>query len=536
MTKINRALISVSNKKGIIEFSKKLASMGIELISTGGTAKALRDAKIPVTDISDYTGFPEILDGRLKTLHPKIHGGILGIRENSNHAQEMRKNGIEPIDLVIVNLYPFEETVARPDASFEDAIENIDIGGPTMLRAAAKNHHDVAVICDPSDYDSIIKELEENRGALCDHTKFRLAQKVFAHTARYDAAIATHLNKFDEKRNRLDLPSVIGFTFEKMFDLRYGENPHQKAAFYSDSVKVSEPSITNAIQLHGKELSYNNIMDADATIEMVGEFTDVSYAAVIVKHTNPCGVALSKVSLAEAFAKALACDPVSAFGGIIGVNVPIDDVTAQAISESFYEVVVAPSFSPKAQEILKKKKNIRLLEIAGLGSPPHPIPPPQGGRVLEGGQLSLRKVVGGLLLQQRDTSRENVRASKVVTKRGPTEEEWTALEFAWHVCKHVKSNAIVYANHETTLGIGAGQMSRVDSSRIAVMKAQFSLKGSVVASDAFFPFRDGVDAAAQAGATAIVQPGGSIRDEEVIAAADEHQMAMVFTGIRHFRH
>jgi phosphoribosylaminoimidazolecarboxamide formyltransferase/IMP cyclohydrolase len=536
MTKIRRALISVSDKTGIIEFARELAKLGIGIISTGGTAKALRDANIPVTDISDYTGFPEILDGRLKTLHPKIHGGILGIRENANHAQEMKKNGIEPIDLVIVNLYPFEKTVARPDASFEDAIENIDIGGPTMLRAAAKNHHDVAVVCDPSDYDGIIKELQENSGALKDHTKFRLAQKVFANTARYDAAIATHLNKFDEKKNRLDLPSVIGFTFEKMFDLRYGENPHQKAAFYCDTVKTTEPSVANARQLHGKELSYNNIMDADATIEMVSEFTNMPYAAVIVKHTNPCGVAVSNTSLADAFSKALACDPVSAFGGIIGVNGPLDEVTAQAISESFYEVIVAPSFSPKAQDILKKKKNIRLLEVAGLGSPPHPIPPPQGGRVWEGGQLSLRKVVGGLLLQQRDTSREDVRISKVVTKRGPTEEEWTALEFAWRVCKHVKSNAIVYAASDKTLGIGAGQMSRVDSSRIAVMKAQSSLKGSVIASDAFFPFRDGIDAAAEAGATAIVQPGGSIRDDEVIAAADEQNLAMVFTGVRHFKH
>jgi len=524
MTQIKRALISVSDKTGIVEFAKGLAAMGVDIISTGGTAKALRDAKIPVKEISDYTGFPEILDGRLKTLHPKIHGGILGIRENARHSKEMEANGIDPIDLIVVNLYPFEATVARPECSFEDAIENIDIGGPTMLRAAAKNHNDVAVVCDPVDYEVIIKEMKEQGGKLSTRTKFRLAKKVFAHTARYDAAIATYLHRYDDERNRLDLPSLVGFTFEKVQDLRYGENPHQKAAFYRDTVKCNEPSIVGAKQLHGKELSYNNIMDADATLEMVGEFLDSPFAAIIIKHTNPCGVALSKTSLADAFAKALACDPVSAFGGIIGLNREVDEATAKAVSGGFFEVVVAPSFAKAAINTLIKKKNIRLLEVPRLCSSFTP------------SGYNLRKVVGGILLQQRDVSRDDVRKSEVVTKRAPTEDEWSGLEFAWRVCKHVKSNAVIYTASDATIGIGAGQMSRVDSSRIAIMKAKSSLRGSVVASDAFFPFRDGVDEAASAGATAIIQPGGSIRDDEVITAANEHGLAMIFTGVRHFKH
>ncbi len=524
MPKIKRALISVSDKAGLDELARGLASMGVEIISTGGTSKALKDAKVPVTDISDHTGFPEILDGRLKTLHPKIHGGILGIRENKKHQEEMAKNNVCPIDLVVVNLYPFEATVAKPGCTFEEAIENIDIGGPTMLRAAAKNHHDVAVVCDPADYPAIIKEMREKGGEVSAETKFMLAKKVFAHTARYDSAIITHLSRYDDAGKLLEVPSVVGLTFEKVQDLRYGENPHQKAAFYRDARAAAEPSVANANQLHGKELSYNNIMDADATIEMVGEFVDNPFAAVIVKHANPCGVAVSKGSLSDAFAKALSCDPVSAFGGIIGLNRALDEATAKTISETFFEVIVAPKYEAKALEILKQKKNIRLLEIPGLGEK------------FKHSGFALRKVVGGALIGDRDLSCDDVRGSKVVTKRGPTEEEWAALEFAWRVVKHVKSNAIVYAAAGRTVGIGAGQMSRVDSSKIAVMKAQSSLKGSVIASDAFFPFRDGVDAAAAAGATAVVQPGGSVRDEEVIKAADENNIAMVFTGVRHFRH
>ena len=524
MAKIKRALISVSDKAGVVEFARELSKAGVEIISTGGTAKALKDAKVPVIEISDYTGFPEILDGRLKTLHPKIHGGILGIRESKKHQDEMSKNGVLPIDLIVVNLYPFESTVAKPGCTFEEAIENIDIGGPTMLRAAAKNHHDVAVVCDPGDYPAIIAEMKEKGGDVGADTKFKLAKKVFAHTARYDSAIITHLSQYDEAKNRLGMPSVVGFTFEKLQELRYGENPHQKAAFYRDVRTTSEPCVANAKQLHGKELSYNNIMDADATIEMVNEFAGNPFAAVIVKHANPCGIAVSKKSLSDAFSKALACDPVSAFGGIIGLNRELDDVTAKAISETFFEVIAAPAYAQKALDILRQKKNIRLLEVPKLGSS------------FEPSGFALRKVVGGALIGDRDTSREDARKSKVVTKRQPTQDEWAALEFAWRVVKHVKSNAIVYAASDRTVGIGAGQMSRVDSSKIAVMKAQSSLEGSVVASDAFFPFRDGVDAAAAAGATAVIQPGGSIKDDEVIKAADENNMAMVFTGVRHFRH
>ena len=524
MSKVKRVLISVSDKTGVVEFAKELADLGAEIISTGGTAKALRDAKIPVTEISDYTGSPEILEGRLKTLHPKIHGGILGIRGNNTHEKEMQDNDIKPIDLIVVNLYPFEATVAKPGCSFEDAIENIDIGGPTMLRAAAKNHKDVAVVCDPADYGIILKEIKEKNGDISAEIKFSLAKKVFAHTAKYDSAIITHLSQFTDTKEKQEHPSVVGFTLEKVQELRYGENPHQKAAFYRDAAMTSEPAVCNAKQLHGKELSYNNIMDADAAIEMMNEFLDKPYAAVILKHSNPCGAAVSSESLTDAFASALSCDPVSAFGGIICVNRQLDEKTAKAISETFFEVIIAPEYEAKGLDILKKKKNIRLLELPILRKPFTP----KG--------MGLRKVVGGVLIQDRDTSKEDVRKSKVVTKRSPTEDEWKALEFAWRICKHVKSNAIVYTDSSKTLGIGAGQMSRVDSSKIAVMKAQNSLKGSVVASDAFFPFRDGVDEAAKAGATAVIEPGGSIRDEEVIAAADENNMAMVFTGIRHFRH
>ncbi|MFH1874034.1 MAG: bifunctional phosphoribosylaminoimidazolecarboxamide formyltransferase/IMP cyclohydrolase [Pseudomonadota bacterium] len=522
--KVERALISVSDKSGIVEFAKGLAELGIEILSTGGTAKALQEAKIPVIEISDYTGSPEILDGRLKTLHPKIHGGLLAMRGNTQHQKQMAENNIHNIDLAVVNLYPFEATVAKPDCSFEQAIENIDIGGPTMLRAAAKNYQDVAVVCDPRDYAKILSELKTNQGKLSKQTKFSLAKKVFAQTAKYDAAIISYLSKYDADLKQQEHPDVIGFTFEKVQDLRYGENPHQKAAFYKSTTPVNEPALTNATQLHGKELSYNNIMDADAAIEMVAEFRDQPFAAVVVKHSNPCGAATSDKSLQEAFTKALACDPTSAFGGIVSFNKEVDSKTAQALSEIFFEVIAAPKFSAAAKEILMKKKNIRLLEI------------PQLTTNYTATGIGIRKVVGGVLIQDRDLSLEKVRQAKVVTKRAPTEEEWQALDFAWRICKHVKSNAIVYAAKDRTIGIGAGQMSRVDSSKIAVMKAQSSLKGSVIASDAFFPFRDGIDEAAKAGATAVIQPGGSIKDDEAILAANEHNMAMVFTGVRHFRH
>ncbi|MFA4874997.1 MAG: bifunctional phosphoribosylaminoimidazolecarboxamide formyltransferase/IMP cyclohydrolase [bacterium] len=524
MGKIARALMSVTDKTGVVEFAKSLSERGVEILSTGGTAAAIRAAGVSVIDVSAFTGSPEILDGRLKTLHPKIHGGLLGRRGDESHRRQMAENGIVPIDLIAVNLYRFEDTVAKPGCSIEDAIENIDIGGPTMLRAAAKNWEDVASVVDPADYGAIIREMDENNGALSRKTRFGLAKKVFAATARYDAAITTWLSGVDLDGKRREMPSTLGLTFELAQSLRYGENPHQKAAFYRDSVLPKEPCLGNARQLQGKELSFNNIMDADAVLEMVKEFSDSGFAAVIVKHANPCGAAVSEESLAEAYAKAFECDPVSAFGGIIGFNRPVDERTAKQIAETFYEVIAAPRFDEAALALLSAKKNLRLLEVPGLGQPFTP------------SGLNLRKVVGGLLVQERDVSRESVRDAKVVTKRAPTDAEWRSLEFAWRICKHVKSNAIVYAEGGRTIGIGGGQTSRVDSAKIAVMKSRFPLTGSVVASDAFFPFRDGIDAAAEAGATAVAQPGGSVRDEEVIAAADEHGMAMVFTGVRHFRH
>lgn len=531
MSKISCALISVSDKTGVAEFARELSRRGVEIISTGGTARLLASEGIPIVEIGKYTGFPEILGGRLKTLHPKVHGGLLGKRSDGKHQKEMAENGIGPIDIVVVNLYPFEAVIAKKDCSFEEAIENIDIGGPAMLRSAAKNHEDVAAVADSRDYGAIIKEMDENGGALSKATKFRLAKKAFAATARYDSAIMNYLMRFDDEKNPGEWPDKIGFQFELQQGLRYGENPHQKAAFYRELQQVTEPCLASARQLQGKELSYNNIMDADAVIEMVREFGDMPYAAVIVKHANPCGAAVSKTSLLDAYKRAFDSDSASAFGGIIGLNREVDGNTARAISETFFEVIAAPAFDKSAVEILSKKKNLRLLEIPGLDK-----------AALVCG-LSFRKVVGGLLLQDRDLSREDVRLSKVVTKRSPTEEEWQGLEFAWRICKHVKSNAIVYANATETLGIGAGQTSRVDSSKIAAMKMNqrhetrdTRRETVVIASDAFFPFRDGIDAAAKAHATAVIQPGGSVKDEEVIAAADENGMAMVFTGVRHFRH
>lgn len=528
MPQIKRALLSVSDKTGLLDFAKGLHSLNVQLISTGGTAKLLRDNALPVTEVSDYTGSPEVLDGRLKTLHPKIHGGLLALRSNAEHMAALTKLGIETIDLVVVNLYPFEQTIASGRATLEEAIENIDIGGPTMLRAAAKNHQDVAVLVDPNDYPSVLSELKGLKGQLSERTTFKLAQKVFATTARYDAAIANYLTTYETKEQRSEFPKTMALVYELAQPLRYGENPHQRAAFYRSVQKVHEPSLVNAKQLQGKELSYNNLLDADATLDLLKDFSVPGFAAVIVKHANPCGVALSQESLLDAFQKAQSTDPVSSFGGIIGFNAELNAELATAIAESFFEVIVAPSFAPAALEILSKKKNLRLLNVSGLGQKAE----------LSGQQL--RSLSGGLLVQDRDVTLLSAKEGRVVSAREPSAAEWQALDFAWRVVKSVKSNAIVFSTEEFTLGIGAGQMSRVDSVKLAIRKWQDTgLKAQqsvVLGSDAFFPFRDGVEIAAQAGATAIIQPGGSLRDDEVIAAADEFGIAMVFTGQRHFRH
>ncbi|MGA2150870.1 MAG: bifunctional phosphoribosylaminoimidazolecarboxamide formyltransferase/IMP cyclohydrolase [Geobacteraceae bacterium] len=519
MAKITRALISVSDKTGIVEFSKELARSKVEILSTGGTAKLLRDAGLEVMDVSQFTGFPEMLDGRVKTLHPKVHGGLLGMRSNPAHVAKMKEYGIEPIDMVVVNLYPFEATVEKEGCTMEEAIENIDIGGPTMLRSAAKNYPDVTVIVDHADYRRVLAEMAENNGAVGVKTNFNLAVKVFQHTAAYDGAISNYLGaRLGEKIE--EYPATFTLQVKKVQDLRYGENPHQSAAFYLEK-SVREPSVANSVQLQGKELSFNNIIDLDGAIETVKEFHDQA-AAVIIKHTNPCGVALAGTPL-DAYLMARECDPVSAFGGIVGFNRIVDGAAAKELSSTFLEAVVAPGYTEEALEIFKAKKNVRVMQVPILT-----------GSEQEG--YDLKKVVGGLLIQGRDLGIVRAANCRVVTARKPSANELAALDFAWKVCKHVKSNAIVFTNRVQTVGIGAGQMSRVDSSRIAVQKAQLPTKGTVLASDAFFPFRDGVDAAAEAGVTAIIQPGGSIRDEEVIRAADEHGMAMVFTGMRHFRH
>jgi len=525
VAKIKRALMSVYDKTGIVEFARSLSKMGVEILSTGGTYSVLSKEGIPVKEVSDYTGSPEILDGRLKTLHPKIHGGVLAIRENNKHSMELEANGIGYIDMMVVNLYPFEATIAKPGCKFEEAIENIDIGGPTMIRAAAKNHQDVAVITDPADYAAIVSEMDSGDGELSRERLFALAKKAFTTTASYDSAIINYLTAWNDAKQRTEIPTSIGMTYDLVSGLRYGENPHQNAAFYKRRGLVHPFSIADAKQLQGKELSYNNIMDADAVLGMLLEFRYAPFAAVVVKHANPCGAAISESSVSDALAKAIACDPTSSFGGIIGLTKSVDETAAKIIAESFFEVVVAPSFDESSKVILSKKKKLCLLALPSLAESS---PEPKGWH--------LRDVRGGMLVQERDVSDEIVSAAKVVTKRPPTADEVAALEFAWRICKHVKSNAIVFAGKDRTIGIGAGQMSRVDSSKIAVMKAMSPLAGSVIASDAFFPFRDGVDTAAAAGARAIVQPGGSIRDEEVIAAADEHDMAMLFTGVRHFRH
>ena len=524
MGRIQRALISVSDKQGIVEFSRALTELGVEIVSTGGTASLLRDNKIPVKDVSEITGFPEMMDGRVKTLHPKIHGGILALRDNPEHAAKMKEHGIAPIDLIVVNLYPFEATVAR-GASFEEIVENIDIGGPALVRAAAKNHTHVGVIVDPRDYDSIVIELKEHGGSLTPETRFRLFCKAFQHTARYDGAISNYFASLDENKKPGPWGQTVNMQLGKIQDMRYGENPHQRAAFYA-TLGETGPAIARAKQIQGKELSFNNILDADAALGTVLEFSEI--AAVAIKHNNPCGVALSKKSLAEAFRKAKACDPVSIFGGVIAFNRPVDEETAKDLKDIFLEIIIAPSFTTEAKAVLSSAKrllNIRLLEL-DMSRP-------------QAGGYDMRRVRGGVLLQDWDTGSVDVRDCKVVTQRKPTEEEYRALDFAWRVCRHVKSNAIVFASPDQVLGVGAGQMSRVDSARIAVMRAAthgLDLSGSAVASDAFYPFRDGVDEAAKAGAKAVVQPGGSIKDEEVIAAANEHGMAMIFTGMRHFRH
>ncbi len=518
MAKITRALLSVSDKSGIIEFSRQLAEYGVELLSTGGTAKLLRDAGLTVKDVSEFTGFPEMLDGRVKTLHPKVHGGLLGMRSNPDHVAKMKEHGIENIDMVVVNLYPFEATVAKEGCHLEDAIENIDIGGPTMLRSAAKNYPDVTVLVNSADYDQVLAEMSSNGGSVSPQTNYALAVKVFQHTAAYDGAISNYLGA-RLNGEVTEFPATYSLQVKKAQDLRYGENPHQSAAFYIEK-NSTEPCVSTARQLQGKELSFNNIIDLDAAIETVKEFEQS--AAVIIKHTNPCGVALADSPL-TAYLKARECDPVSAFGGIVGFNREVDAETARELTSTFLEAVIAPGYSEEALAIFTAKKNVRVMQVPLLDS-------------FVAGGYDVKRVTGGLLLQGRDLGMVSARDCRVVTERIPTDSEYEALDFAWRVCKHVKSNAIVFSNRDQTVGIGAGQMSRVDSSKIAVQKALLPTVGTVLASDAFFPFRDGVDAAAEAGVTAIIQTGGSVRDEEVIKAANEHGIAMIFTSMRHFRH
>ncbi len=521
-----RALISVSDKTGLMELAEALAARKVELLSTGGTAGMLREAGLKVKDVADLTGFPEIMDGRVKTLHPKVHGGLLAVRDKADHQAAMDALGIEPIDLLIVNLYPFEATVAR-GADYEETVENIDIGGPAMIRAAAKNHDWVSVVVDPEDYPALLTEMDANEGATTRAFRQDLAQKAYARTAAYDAAVSTWMaGAIGEAA-----PRRRAFAGTLAQTLRYGENPHQQAAFYRDG--SSRPGVATAVQHQGKELSYNNINDTDAAFELVAEFAhDEGPACAIIKHANPCGVARG-ASLLEAYSRAYDCDRTSAFGGIVALNQPLDAATAEAITQIFTEVVIAPGASNDAKAIFAAKKNLRLLTTEGLPDPTSP-------------GLTFRQVAGGFLVQDRDNGRLAATGLKVVTKRGPSEAEMADMLFAWRVAKHVKSNAIVYAKGGATVGIGAGQMSRVDSTRIAARKAldmaevlgqsESPVKGAAVASDAFFPFPDGLLTAAEAGATAVIQPGGSVRDDEVIAAADQAGLAMVFTGMRHFRH
>jgi phosphoribosylaminoimidazolecarboxamide formyltransferase / IMP cyclohydrolase len=519
--KIRRALLSVTDKTGLVEFAKILSGFGVELVSTGGTAKALREAGLSVKDISDLTGFPEMLDGRVKTLHPRVHGGLLYIRGNNEHEAAVAQHDIQPIDMVVVNLYAFEKTAAQPGVAFGHLIENIDIGGPSMVRSAAKNFEDVAIVTRVEDYPALTEELKATQGSLSRGTRWDLAKRGFALTAAYDSAIAGALERIAEAPasaaaappDTTSLPSTLRINFKRAQSLRYGENPHQRAALYSDD---SGLGIASASQLQGKELSYNNLVDLDACWDLAQEFDEPMVA--IIKHTNPCGAATG-VTVAEAYQKALSCDPVSAFGGVIGTNRPVDAAAAEEIAKLFVEAIAAPSFSLEALERFATKKNLRLVEVKA--APHRPV---------------LKHVSGGLLLQDADTGRVTESELDVVTWRPPTAEELRSLIFAWRVCKHVKSNAIVYAREGQTVGIGAGQMSRVDAARFGAQKAVLSLKNTVAASDAFFPFPDGLEAVAGAGATAVIQPGGSVKDQDVIAAADRLGMAMVFTGIRHFRH
>jgi phosphoribosylaminoimidazolecarboxamide formyltransferase/IMP cyclohydrolase len=525
LRKIRRALISVSDKAGIVDFTRALTKFDVEIISTGGTAKALRDAGIDVRDVSDVTGFPEMMDGRVKTLHPRIHGGLLGLRGNPDHEASMREQGIEPIDLVVINLYPFEETVAREGVTLEEAIEQIDIGGPAMIRSAAKNFRDVAVVIDPRDYESILEKLENASGSLTFEDRFELAQQAFLRTAAYDSDVFTYLQNPAAEKPEADNAGAL-FHYEelaltKLNDLRYGENPHQKAALYEVSVMdglLEFAGVAHAVLLSGKEMSFNNYVDADAAWLLVCDFDEP--ACAIIKHTNPAGIALGE-SGEEAYRRALATDPVSAFGGIVAFNRAVDAAAARAVVEIFTEVVIAPDYDDAALEVLRAKKNLRVLRASA----------PETAEGLEYKQIS-----GGMLVQTRDTHKLKRDDLQVVSKRVPSEKEVEDLLFAWTVCKHTKSNAIVYARDGQTVGVGAGQMSRVDSVKLGAMRAQLPVAGSVLASDAFFPFRDGIDEAAKHGIVAVIQPGGSMRDAESIAACDEHDLAMVFTGIRHFKH
>lgn len=510
--KIKRALISVSDKTGVVEFAKKLHAAGVDIISTGGTMKTLREAGVPVTYVSEVTGFPEIMDGRVKTLNPYIHGGILAIRDNDEHVKAMQEHHITGIDLVVVNLYPFRQTIEKLDVTLADAIENIDIGGPAMIRAAAKNFKYVTVIVNPGRYDAVAQAVAH--GGVGDALRMALAKEAFCHTAEYDACINQYLAR---QLGEGEFPPQAHIVLEKVQDLRYGENPHQKAAFYKEA--GSSAGIANAKQLHGKELSFNNIVDIEAAYHIVAEFDQPAVA--IIKHTNPCGTGVGK-TIAEAYQKAYEADPVSAFGGIVALNRPVDKATAEQIGKLFVEVVITPSYEEEAFEVLTAKKNIRLLTL--------PLPD------LSAGHMDMKRVAGGMLLQNADTMDAAESGLKVVTKRKPTEEEMKQLLFAWKVVKHVKSNAIVVAGNDQTYGVGAGQMNRVGSAAIALEQAGEKAKGAVMSSDAFFPFRDSIDTCAKHGITAVIQPGGSVRDQESIDAADEHGIAMVFTGMRHFKH
>jgi len=522
VARIQRAILSVTDKTGLVEFARRLTALKVELVSTGGTARLLRESGISVKDISALTGFPEMLDGRVKTLHPKVHGGILHVRTDPEHRAAVAEHQIQPIDMVVVNLYAFEKTAARPGVGFGEIIENIDIGGPSMIRSAAKNFHDVAVVTSPADYDSIAAEMEKSGGELAFATKWRLSQQAFAVTAAYDSAIASTLEMLEPPAEekapagvKAGFPATLRLNFRKASDLRYGENPHQKAAMYSDG---SGRGVANGKQLQGKELSYNNIVDLEAAWELAQDFPKEAPVCAIIKHTNPSGTATGK-TLVEAYKRALEADPVSAFGGVIGVNCSVDSDAAEEMAKLFVEAIAAPDFSADALSRFAAKKNLRLVKIQAAEP-----------------RWTLKHVSGGILLQDADHRPLTQADLKIVSKRRPTDEEMRALLFAWTVCKHVKSNAIVYARDGQSVGIGAGQMSRVDSCKIGAMKAVLPLRGTVAASDAFFPFPDGVEEIAKAGATAVIQPGGSVNDEKVIDAADRLGLAMVFTGVRHFRH